>query len=217
MGNSQYQGLPIEKIGKGFGVLALAFDAYNIADSIKKGDYASAGFSGASAVGGALMIFGGPVGVGVGAVIVGASIIGELLWTKHENSVKYESDGARAFLQGAGINPDLANELINNDSDGRSPAPVFTALAEKLGVDPKEYFDYLSKLPPDRAKQLMEYAHGVDPDDKGVYPVNKDGGFDNDLGDIAYWMINNGFAVAPGISTKDKGIYTPAFYELTNP
>ncbi len=58
--------------------------------------------------------------------------------------------------------------------------------------------------------------HGVDPDDKGVYPVDKDNGFDNDLADLAYKMNEDGFGDAPGI-LKDKGIkgiYTPGYYDL---
>jgi len=178
-----YQGLPLEKIGKGFGVLSLAFDAFAIGNDLRKGDYAGAGFSAASAVGGAMMIFGGPVGFGVGAVVVGAAILGDALWNKHENSVKYETDGARAFWQGAGIKPEVAEEIIDNDGDGRSPVEVFTAMTTHLQADPKEFLDYVNTLSPDKVSDLVERAHEVD-------PTNSE-----DINDFENWMDDNGYKV----------------------
>lgn len=209
---SWFQGLPVEKLGRVFGGLSLALDAFSIASDIKNGDYASAGFSTAGAAGGAMMIFGGAAVTGVGAVIVGAAIVGKLLWDNTQEANKHETDGARAFLQGAGIDADVANHLINNDDDGRSPAPIFAALAENLGVEPQEFLNYLSQLSPDEAIKLVETAHGVDPGDNGVYPVEKDqpvysggrAGYygspnPNDLNDLAEWMRENGYADAPGL------------------
>ena len=112
-------------------------------------------------------------------------------------------------------NPVVAKALSNQDGDGQSPVPVFAALAKNLGVNPQEYLDYFNSLPPDKAAKLEdfieEYVHGVDPDDKGVYPVEKKNRTyyiraneftdpkPNDLTDLANWMRANGYSDAPGL------------------
>lgn len=203
-----FQGLPVEALGKVFGGLSLALDAYSIVSSIQKGDYVDAGLGVAGAAGGVMILL-PAASTGVGLLLVGGALIGKFIWSGVQEANKHETDGARAFLEGAGIDPEVANELINNDSDGRSPAPVFTALAEHLGVDPHEYFDYLSHLSPDEVNDLIETAHGVDPNDDGVYPVELHTEYVNprypipsrpdDLNDLADWMRENGYANAPGL------------------
>lgn len=208
-----FKSLPFEKAGKVFGALGLAFDVYNVFKSLKEGKRADAGFGAVSTVGGAMMIFGGAAATGVGAVLVGAAILGKVWHDRVQNSNVNENDYSRAFLEGAGVSAELSKELINNDDEGRSAAPVFAALAKKLGVDPKELFAYLARLAPEKAKQLIEIAHGVDPNDQGAFPDEKqnptrysgDGAIvdknPNDLSDLTKWMKENGYADAPGLST----------------
>lgn len=206
-----YKGLPFETAGKALGGVGLALDAVSIISDLKNGNYVDAGLSATSAVGGATLLFGSTAAAsGIGAVLIGVGMAGKLIYDDFKEANKNETDSARKFLQGAGINADLANELINNDGDGNSPAPVFTALAKQNGVDPKEFFKYLSTLSPDRAKELVEKAHGVDPDDEGNYPIEKSNmkivpravikdPNPNDLTDLAEWMRENGYEGAPGI------------------
>lgn len=209
---SWFNQLPFEAAGKAFGGLGLVLDTIGVAQSIAKGDYVDAGLGVASTVGGAMMLFGGAAVTGVGAVIVGAAIIGKFIYEDIKEANKHETDGARAFLRGAGIDAGVANHLINNDGDGRSPAPVFSALANHLGVDPKEFLTYLSQLSPDETIRLVETAHGVDPDENGVYLIEKrqpahgagKGGVHvsrapNDLTDLTNWMRENGYTDAPGL------------------
>lgn len=197
------------------GWASVAIDSYNILQSLDQGDYVNAGLRGASAVGGVLLLTGS---TGVGLVLVGGALVGGIFYSqyqKHQASVKFESDGAMAFLEGAGFSPELADELINNDDVGRSAIPVLTALAENAGIEPSEWFDYLMTLEPEDAKRLIEKAHGVDPNDEGVYPVDINGTYGDsitnhnlegwgteiirvdDLTDLTIWMQENGFEDAP--------------------
>lgn len=208
-----FKGLPLEAAGKVFGALGLVFDVYGVAEKLEKGEIADAGFGAASTVGGAMMIFGGAAATGVGAIIIGASLLGKIWHDRVQHSNINENDGSKAFLEGIGISPELAEQLINNDDEGRSAAPVFTGLAEKLGVDPKQFFAYLAQLSTEKAEQLIKIAHGVDPDEQGVFSDTKknptyyssDGVYvdkaPNDLNDLVEWMKENGYSDAPGVSS----------------
>ena len=200
--------LPLEGAGKALGGLGLVLDAYSIATDIKNGNYVEAGFGGVGAAGGALAVLGTTTAAtGIGLVLVGGALLGSYLYGNVKNANIHESDGARAFLEGAGINSDLANELINNDNKGRSAAPVFVEMANRLGVEPQEMFGYLSTLEPDDAKKLIETAHGVDPNDEGVFPESvaqpRVRGYEiptpNDVNDLIGWMRENGYENAPGL------------------
>ena len=200
--------LPIEGAGKLLGGVGLVLDAVSIANDIRQGNYTEAGISGVGAAGGALAIFGTTAAAtGIGLVLVGGALLGSYLYGNVKEANKHETDGAQAFLQGAGINSDLANELINNDNKGRSAAPVFVEMANRLGVEPQEMFGYLSTLEPDDAKKLIETAHGVDPNDEGDFPESvaqpRVRGYEistpNDVNDLIGWMRENGYGNAPGL------------------
>jgi hypothetical protein len=199
--------------GRVAGWAMIAYDGFKAFQYLADGDYANAGFSAGAAAGGAFLLAGS---TGVGLVLLGGAIGGKLvydLWQRSQEANKYESDGAEAFLIGAGMNPELANELINNDSRGRSPAPVFEAVAQSLGVEPGEFFEYFMTLEPDEAKALMEAAHGVDPNDEGEFdmvgaddPVFRPslGPFypeprPNSIPGLIAWMRANGYEDAPGL------------------
>lgn len=204
--------LPLQTAGRALGGLSLVLDAISIAQDIRDGNYVEAGFSSISAAGGALAIFGTTAAAtGIGLVLVGGALIGSLIYGSIKEANKYETDGARAFLRGAGVNHDVANELINNDNDGRSAAPVFTELAKRLGISPQRFFEYLKTLSPSDANRLIQTAHGIDPDENGQYPDHKPDitrayptgtvtlSAPNDIYDLIKWMRENGFANAPGL------------------
>lgn len=198
--------LPLGAAGKALGGVGLLIDGINIVKNIKEGNYVDAGLGGVGLAGGTMAILGTTAAVtGVGLFLVGGAIIGSLIYGGVKEANKHETDGARAFLQGAGINPDLANQLINNDSDGRSAAPVFTEVAKRLGVEPQEMFEFLSALTPDQASRLIGIAHGIDPDENGVFPdyvvditrvyPNETVTLSapNDVYDLINWMRQNGY------------------------
>ena len=196
--------LPLEGAGRTLGGLGLVLDTYSIVSDLRQGNYVEAGFSTAGAAGGALLVFGTTLSAtGVGLLLVGGAVLGSYLYGRVKEANRFESGGARAFLEGAGIDPDLANEMINNDDRGRSTAPVFTELAERLDIDANELFDYFQTLSPREAKTLIEAAHGVDPNDEGVFPEELENPYwslrPNDVNDLIEWMRLNGFEAAPGL------------------
>lgn len=206
-----------EAAGKVLGVVGLVLNGISLIDDLTGDDkdLANAGFDLAALGGGAAVLFaGGPVTLGIGAVVLLGASIGKFIYGNTKEANKHENETTEKFLRDGGVNPDVTGELRNQDGDGRSPAPVFTALAKELGVKPQEFLDYLSTLPADKVQDLVEIAHGVDPDDSGNYPVSKEqpkhvyGGrgysgvvvdeSPNDLTDLAKWMKDNGYN-APGI------------------
>ena len=78
------------------------------------------------------------------------------------------------FLRDAGLSPRLAEELSNHDAQGRPVGPVLTELAKRLGMRPTELTRYLDTLDEHTIKLIVEAAHGVDPNEEGVYPQTGD-------------------------------------------
>jgi len=73
-------------------------------------------------------------------------------------------------LIAAGVKPDIANELANNDSNGVSPAPRLLALAKYQGISPNALLQWLNNQPPSFVHNLV--THGLFPlqsDAKGNY------------------------------------------------
>lgn len=203
-GRPWFASLPLERAGRVLGGLGVVLDTYSIASDLRDGNYVEAGFSTAGAAGGALLVFGTTLSAtGVGLLLIGGAMLGSYLYGRVQAANRFESDGARAFLEGAGIDPDLANQMINNDDRGRSTAPVFAELAERLGIEPNEIFDYFKTLAPSEAKTLIEAAHGIDPNDEGVFPEELENPYwslrPNDVNDLIEWMRVNGYETAPGL------------------
>lgn len=201
-----------EAAGKVLGVVGLVFNGISLIDDLtgKDKDVVNAGFDLATLGGGAAVLFaGGPVTLGIGAVVLLGASIGKFIYGNTKEANKHENGTTEKFLRDGGVNPDVTQGLSDQDGDGRSPAPVFKALAKELGVKPQEFLDYLSTLSADKVRDLVGIAHKVDPNDDGNYPVSKEqprygGRFPmidntpNDLKDLAKWMKDNGYN-APGI------------------
>ena len=116
---------------------------------------------------------------GVGAVLVGLSFVGSLIWSAHqraEAASKFETQTTEQYLQALGLKPEIAHEFRNQDGDGHSPGPVIAALADKAGFDlgkpahVRQLVAYLNNLSKDQMHDLVvEGAHGVDPNDTGNF------------------------------------------------
>lgn len=213
--------------GKVLGGIGFLLDVWSVREDIIKGKYVDAGFTATGAVGGAMMTFGTAAAVtGIGVVLVGVAIIGQLLWDSHQNSERYEK-GATAFLRGAGFDQATANRLMN------FPAQVFGTLAEKLGVEPKDYLNYLKSLPADRLASLSKIAGSINPTSDGTYPENVEDltritpyevtvvSPPNDFNDLIQWMQQNGFTDAPGMTASryqtPGGTAAPSVPTFTTP
>lgn len=160
------------------GVLSSGLDLYAGAQAIGDGRYLQGTASLATGAGGLLLA----AGLASQSVPVAGTIIGGVLLVggfglsllagsrednKHEGPVE-------EFLRDAGLSDKLAEELSNHDGDGRPAGPVLLGLAERIGVTPQELVAYLDTLEEDEVQSIIEAAHGVDPDDEGVYQATGD-------------------------------------------
>ncbi len=195
--------------GKVLGVVGLVFDGVSLIDNLTGDDkdLVNACFDAAALGGGAaILLAGGPVTLGIGAVVLLGAGIGKFIYGNTKEANKHETATTEKFLRDGGVNPNITRELRNQDGDGRSPAAVFAAVADKLNVPKQEFLDYLNTLPADKIHDLVETAHGVTPDDEGNFPdsvYDRPRRFEipkpNDITDFIGWMRVNGFENAPGL------------------
>lgn len=116
-----------------------------------------------------------PVLVAGGTVVVLAASVGTYFYGKAAEGAKYENEWASGYLEALGFTKDVANQVRNNDGDGRSPGQVLAGVAASQGLDltRPEHLDsfvkWMNDLGADKVAKIIEKAHGVDPDDKGEY------------------------------------------------
>lgn len=164
-------GTVFEVAGKIGGVLTTGIAVFQAGRALANGDPASAALYAAQAAAGILALAGA---TGAGFVIgVGAALALAQL-NKVRASNEFEDEHTEAFLQGAGLSPEATHHLRNADSDGRSVGPVFAEMARRMGVEPSEFLEAVGKLPPDQLLELVEAAHGVDPNGDGEFRQTAD-------------------------------------------
>jgi LysM repeat protein len=76
----------------------------------------------------------------------------------------------RDYLIAAGVKPDIATALAQNDSNGVGVAPRLTALAKYQGISPNALLQWLNQQPPSFVQNLV--THGLlplQPDAQGNY------------------------------------------------
>jgi hypothetical protein len=114
--------------------------------------------------------------VGVGAAVVIVTALGIYLYGKEKEASKFETETTTEYLKLLGLDEPIANELRNQDSEGRSPLPVLAQMAGKFGYDVSDpddaqrFITYLNGLGKDGTAALVNQAHTVDPNDQGIYP-----------------------------------------------
>lgn len=167
--------------GRAAGVIGLVgagFDLVIGAKSLADGKVLEGSSSLAMGAGGVLLTAGlmsnaVPVaGTIVGGVLLAAGF-GLSLFAGAKERNKNEGP-VEDFLRDAGLSSKLAEELSNHDGQGRPVGPVLTELAQRIGVEPRELTRYLDTLDERTIKFIVEAAHGVDPDEEGVYPQTGD-------------------------------------------
>ncbi|HLM55818.1 MAG TPA: hypothetical protein VK422_06775 [Pyrinomonadaceae bacterium] len=156
------------------GLVSAGFDIVIGVDKLADGKHLEGGASLTTGAGGVLL----SVGLMSNSVPVAGTVIGGLLLAAGFGLSLYA--GAREsnknerpledFLRDAGLSPKLAEELSNHDGRGRPVVPVLAELAKHLGVEPRELILSLDTLDERDIHDIVEAAHGVDPNDEGVYP-----------------------------------------------
>ncbi len=142
--------------------IAVAFEAIDAVASFAHGDVADGALSTLGVAGSALALAGM---TGLGAAFSGAAVVGAFAYGQYQSvleSNKHETDSAREFLKGAGLSASVADHLVDCDSDGRSAAPVLSALARRVGLSESQMLQLVARLPAGRVLHLVEMCHGVD-------------------------------------------------------
>ncbi|HLT30174.1 MAG TPA: hypothetical protein VK013_09020 [Myxococcaceae bacterium] len=157
--------------GQVAGALGAGLSTYEAALAFEAGDPAKGSLHMAQAAG-AVIALAGSTGVGL-AIAAGAGIALVQLDRVRASNVM-ENGHTQAFLEAAGLSSDVTYHLRNADSGGRSVGPVLNAIAEHLGVEPRDFLQAVGQLSPDEVLLLVEAAHGVDPDDEGRFRIEAD-------------------------------------------
>ncbi|MBX7101022.1 MAG: hypothetical protein K1X89_25120 [Myxococcaceae bacterium] len=207
------------------GVTAV-IDGITAVNAFQEGRYTEGAAASANALGGATLAITGVLvaaGIGSEAVPVVGTIVGSVLlaagfglslFGRAEEASRLEGP-AQHFLETAGVPEDIAHELRNTDPSGRGAGLLFQDVAERLGVTPREFFDYLRTLPADDVKRIVEAAHEVIPNDGDEWRETADndetagtehpyrGGVTveaaHSVTGFAHWLEHQGFEV-PGAS-----------------
>lgn len=165
----------LAKLGGGVAVVGGVLDVFGGIKGIANGDVGNGAADLMSGAGGVLMglaatsssIPGGQL-IGAGLAVAGLVtklIVGSRAVTKAERAA--ESD-ARAYLQGAGINPELAKPLGNvRRADHRNAGIPIGQVAERLGMKPEELFLKLQKLPAAKLDEFVKRMLTLELNDKG--------------------------------------------------
>jgi len=111
----------------------------------------------------------GPV-VGTALVVLGSAAIYGLNKKEKADIAAETEPFNKDYLIRAGLKPEIADELANNDSNGVSPGPRLLAVANYLDIEPAKLLDWLNK-------QDVNFVHHfvtdallpLKADDKGNY------------------------------------------------
>ncbi|WP_148712826.1 hypothetical protein [Corallococcus sp. AB030] len=156
------------KLGPAGGILGAVGDGLAVANALRNGDNVEAVAKSASALGGALLAAAAlsqavPVaGQVVGGLLLAAGT-GVSLWNESQKRQEKQED-TRAFLQGAGFSPRLAEQLKDPDTAVRT-GQFLTQLAEQLHTTPQELRQQLERVT-DR-KKLDAFFYAVEKTPRG--------------------------------------------------
>jgi hypothetical protein len=113
------------------------------------------------AVGAALHLgrFAGPVGTAL--TLIGSAGIYALNERDQAKIAAETEPFNKDYLIAAGVKPEIANALADNDADGLSPAPRLLALAKDLDIEPAKLLEWLNNQD---AKFVGEFVrHALNP------------------------------------------------------
>ncbi|HEY7644874.1 MAG TPA: LysM domain-containing protein [Hyphomicrobiales bacterium] len=112
--------------------------------------------------------FGGPWGTAL--TLIGSAAIYFLNRKEKADIAAKTEPFNKDYLIAAGVRPEIANELANNDGDGVSPAPRLMALAEYLHIEPAKLLDWINRQDVDFVHHLVNDAlNPLKPGDDGRY------------------------------------------------
>ncbi len=176
-------------VGKLLGGVGLVFGAVGVLNDLGEGDLAQAGL-GTLAVGGtALALFGsaswaGPVGWAVAAFATAGSL-GLDQWRRVQESNEHMNDTSAAFLEGAGLTPEAAQTLVDQDSEGLSPVPALFEFGRIYGMTPEQTVAWLNDLQANgELDDLRDHVHGmIERNDDGQVEFTAE-----DAAELKAWM-----------------------------
>jgi spore germination cell wall hydrolase CwlJ-like protein len=151
---------------KVLGALGAAFDFWNAYDYAKAGDNVSAGLSAAAGAGTIAAAVGtGTMAGPIGLAVVGAAVIGQMIWDDIKQSNIHMNETSANFLQHAGFDKEAATALVDQSGDGHSPVPILVKYAELKGFnmeDPthqRAFVDWINNIPPENLAALRDNLH----------------------------------------------------------
>ena len=195
------------------GKAGMALGAIQTLRYLGDGDLTQAGLSALGVGGLALGTFGtaswaGPVGLAIGVIAFGGSL-GVNQWRKVEASNEFMDDESQAFLEAAGLDPEIADVLTDQSGEGHSPVPILVQYAELKGYDmavPEDrdaVIEWLNSISPDTLSRVRDGLH---------HTLDDVGGDAGQLGEdstrppVEYSYINP----STGAVTIRQTVFTPA-------
>jgi hypothetical protein len=169
---------------KFLGVLSSGFDFYNAYNAAQNGDPVGASLhavTGAGVITAALgtSTIAGPIGLGV----MGAGILGQMIWSDHKASVEFQTPASAAFLEAAGFSPDAAEALSDQSGDGFSPVPILAHYAELSGYDLQDIAD---------RDRFLQWINGMSGEQLEVLRDNLHHTLDEIDGDLTRFDLTHG-------------------------
>ena len=81
----------------------------------------------------------------------------------------------QAYLEQAGLRPEIAQALSDNDNSGRSPGLGLQALSDYLNLAPGELLEWMNQQDPYTVDAFVDFLiHPMQPDANGQFPVTVD-------------------------------------------
>ncbi len=118
----------------------------------------------------------GPVGTLL--TLLGSSAILALNIKEKADRAAMSEPWNKDYLIAAGVRPEIANALANNNGDGQSVASLIKQLANYRGVTPQEMLQWFNQQDADWVNGYIKFVfanNGIKPNDNGVYPVTSIG------------------------------------------
>lgn len=112
--------------------------------------------------------FGGPIGT---LLTLGGSTALYFIDKNEKSEIAAKTEPFnKDYLIRAGVRPEIAAELANNDEDGLSAGPRLLALADHIGVKPQELLAWLDKQDVAFVRDFVKYGlHPLKPDGSGNF------------------------------------------------
>jgi LysM repeat protein len=112
--------------------------------------------------------FGGPIGTVL--TLAGSTALYFIDRADKQEIASKTEPFNKDYLIRAGVRPEIAAELANNDEDGLSAGPRLLALADHIGVKPQELLSWLDKQDVAFVRDFVKYGlHPLKPDASGNF------------------------------------------------